>query len=183
MPNLDSASQDKLASLQQARRACLVPQAPATTPSLARRPQCGENYATELPEIGYPSLAHTHRPPGVLSIPILSYPILSYPILSYPILSYRRRHPIRCPAPPARATTLAPIPNIPPPGWPEPQHLFQIAKPSSRAHTPSQHLCARPSRKLSQSSTQAGDMPHLDTASQEKLAPLNQARRACLVLL
>ena len=126
------------------------------------------------------SRTHTGRQGSypTLSYPILSYPILSYPILSYPILSYPIGVAIlsgaclhRQPEPRHWPLFLTSLPL-----WPEPQHLFLIAKPSSRAHTPSQHLCARPSRKLSQSSTQAGDMPHLDSASQEKLAPLNQAR-------
>ena len=36
MPHLDSASQDKLASLQQARRACLVPSKPQPRPPASR---------------------------------------------------------------------------------------------------------------------------------------------------
>eukprot|EP00964_Phaeocystis_antarctica_P066707 scaffold40369_cov51-Phaeocystis_antarctica.AAC.3 len=55
MPHLDLASQDQLASLQQARRACLDQAPAATTSSLARRPPCGETTPQN-------SLTHTHRP-------------------------------------------------------------------------------------------------------------------------
>ena len=68
-----------------------------------------------------------------------------------------------------------------PPAAPSPLHPRLVKRLSLQLQGPPLATARHPLRKPSKPYQADDDMPHLDSASQDKLASLQQARRACLV--
>ena len=68
-----------------------------------------------------------------------------------------------------------------PPAAPSPLHPRLVKRLSLQLQGPPLATARHPLRKPSKPYQADDDMPHLDSASQDKLASLQQARRACLL--